>query len=277
VLLSTAVPQGAGAFIHRITMISDSGLLRVVKVGKFHRFPCRDGECGFEAEAPLRCRGPACPHHSGRLFGLDLDGFAPAVAVKTDAELDFGWHSTSPPEQPRRRIIACGAAFLVGGPFDCATGTYTCYEKGGRGPNPIGHPIFEKGILQFATKRGVTCPGRSSPCSTANASCGGECPPCPDGEHCDTGVDCASGHCSASSVPCIEPQVKVCIPTHCFDGIKDGGETDVDCGDTCAQGCATGQACASCCDCITREAAGRRPCPDTTCSVGICQLPSSGR
>src|SRR5262249_21015180 len=56
--------------------------------------------------------------------------------------------------------------------------------------------------------------------------------PCGDFEHCVTGADCMSNHCDALTV--------MCLPTSCFDGAKDGTETDVDCGGGC-HGCALGQ------------------------------------
>ena len=40
-------------------------------------------------------------------------------------------------------------------------------------------------------------------------------------------------------------------PAHCFDGILNGGETDIDCGGTCGRTCGTGRACLTATDCIS--------------------------
>jgi alpha-tubulin suppressor-like RCC1 family protein len=71
--------------------------------------------------------------------------------------------------------------------------------------------------------------------------CGGECPPCEDGKGCETGADCQSLSCPSHT----------CVPARCDDMIKNGDETDVDCGGpSCApcdndQGCLKGRDCQS--------------------------------
>src|SRR5207302_1284298 len=59
-----------------------------------------------------------------------------------------------------------------------------------------------------------------------DVDCGGaKCPPCANGKSCLTGGDCMSNACLNNM--CIAP-----LP-QCTDGMKDGTETDVDCGGTC--------------------------------------------
>src|SRR5262249_50251348 len=48
---------------------------------------------------------------------------------------------------------------------------------------------------------------------------------CPSATGCVSG----SGHYQPATAPCFGG-ISVCTPDHCFDGITDGGETDVDCG-----------------------------------------------
>jgi hypothetical protein len=88
-----------------------------------------------------------------------------------------------------------------------------------------------------------------------------KCPPCkkrkdgkckkkkPDGSTCAGGT-CHGGHCVTASPP---P-----APT-CNDGIKNGSETDIDCGGSCAR-CARGQGCATPNDCAS-----------AFCGSGTCQ------
>jgi hypothetical protein len=59
---------------------------------------------------------------------------------------------------------------------------------------------------------------------------GGACPACGFGLQCATASDCAYFVCSGG----------VCQGPSCSDGVKNGSETDVDCGGDCAP-CATGQ------------------------------------
>ena len=49
------------------------------------------------------------------------------------------------------------------------------------------------------------------------------------------------------------------VPT-CTDGAKNGGETDVDCGGTCAARCAVGKACAVSADCTSGTCGATKPC-----------------
>ena len=64
----------------------------------------------------------------------------------------------------------------------------------------------------------------------------------------------------ACNTPIPEPLQVTQPPTaNCKDGIKNGAETDVDCGGTCASKCSVGQACAIAADCLTGA-----------CSAGVC-------
>ena len=53
--------------------------------------------------------------------------------------------------------------------------------------------------------------------------------PCPDGEICAKAVDCSDGVCGANLT---------CAAPTCKDGVQNGGETDIDCGDGIITGCA---------------------------------------
>ena len=77
--------------------------------------------------------------------------------------------------------------------------------------------------------------------------CGGVvCPPaqrCANGVTCNVGSDCQSGVCSLTS-----PQV--CLAPTCVDKVKNGDETDVDCGGSCGKTCADGKVCKVIGDCV---------------------------
>jgi hypothetical protein len=104
------------------------------------------------------------------------------------------------------------------------------------------------------------------------------CPPCkkrkkgkckgtkPDGTPClsENGGICQSGRCVppvlTSPLPPPPPPPPPPLPATCFNGIKDGTETAVDCGGSCPR-CATGQTCLVANDCVSG-----------TCTGGVCVL-----
>jgi formylglycine-generating enzyme required for sulfatase activity len=65
-------------------------------------------------------------------------------------------------------------------------------------------------------------------------------PPCANGESCVTNNDCTSKSCVAN----------LCAPPSCSDQIKNGDETDTDCGGSCATKCAPTKACTEAKDCL---------------------------
>jgi hypothetical protein len=85
-----------------------------------------------------------------------------------------------------------------------------------------------------------------------DVDCGGPtCAPCADGHTCAAGGDCQSGDCQSGA--CVEP------PPTCTDGIKNGGETDVDCG---------GPTCAPCAD--NAACVGNGDCQSADCQSAVC-------
>lgn len=59
------------------------------------------------------------------------------------------------------------------------------------------------------------------------------CDRCAPGKHCLEGDDCQSGICA----------MILCTPSLCSDGMKDGSETDVDCGGPYCPACGAGKRC----------------------------------
>jgi hypothetical protein len=87
---------------------------------------------------------------------------------------------------------------------------------------------------------------------------GGTCQPCVVGKNCGVGTDCQSKVC--------DPTLHTCSMPSCTDGVKNGNETDVDCGGgTCAP-CANGKTCGVGSDCQSKD------CDPTlhTCSAPSC-------
>jgi hypothetical protein len=88
------------------------------------------------------------------------------------------------------------------------------------------------------------CSDHAKDGNETDVDCGGNvCAACALGKACVTGTDCTTAFCNAST--------HVCVADHCGDGVKDGNETDIDCGGACATKCATGKACEAGADCAT--------------------------
>jgi hypothetical protein len=89
--------------------------------------------------------------------------------------------------------------------------------------------------------------------------CGGAtCPACPAGQGCSTSTDCQSLVCVAT-----DAGANVCLGATCSDGVKNGTETDVDCGGGTCPACSNGKACQVSSDCQSVD-----------CVSGVCSAPS---
>jgi alpha-tubulin suppressor-like RCC1 family protein len=102
--------------------------------------------------------------------------------------------------------------------------------------------------------------------------CGGSCAAkCAVGVACATALDCATSVCSAATHLCAAPT--------CADGVKNGTETDTDCGGPCP-GCTDGKKCNTVADC---QGHGASPIPaaNPTCTASkpgaqaYCRQPGS--
>lgn len=116
------------------------------------------------------------------------------------------------------------------------------------------------------------CPAPPSMC-LAPACDGGACgvqasppgTPCDEegGSKCDGEGSCVE--CLADDeCPTKLCQLGVCAPASCGDGIKNGSETDVDCGGLCPQTCGDGQGCVGGGDCQSGV------CTNNTCKAASC-------
>src|SRR6185436_18632593 len=102
----------------------------------------------------------------------------------------------------------------------------------------------------------ATCGDGAKNGTESDVDCGGSClTNCGTGKLCGMAVDCASGVCSGSSVKC--------QAATCFDGVKNGTESDTDCGPGCTSKCADGKVCSGNADCTSK-----------ICIGNICQVPS---
>ncbi|MBI4450494.1 hypothetical protein HY642_00840 [Candidatus Woesearchaeota archaeon] len=126
-----------------------------------------------------------------------------------------------------------------------------------------------------------TCLNGAQDSGETDVDCGGPCQKCTFGKHCGTGGDCSSGLCDANN-KCTAP------PADCTNGIRDGDETDVDCGgNDCPEDCDNGKACTEPDDCKSgfcdatsnqckphlstgESCANNEECNSGTCDNGAC-------
>ncbi len=121
----------------------------------------------------------------------------------------------------------------------------------------VQHRVTPTGYRLLA-RRGVptTCPSCADGMQNGDETdvdCGGpdaSCARCATGASCVAGSDCASGVCTDD----------VCQAPACNDGVRNGDETDVDCGGGTCGGCEQGKACEVGTDCV-----------GLVCTEGVCQ------
>lgn len=96
-----------------------------------------------------------------------------------------------------------------------------------------------------------------------DVDCGNSCgATCEDGEGCDDGADCLSGACDADSL--------TCTPAECDDGVENGDETDLDCGNSCGATCEDGEGCDDAADCVSSVCdEGALVCSAPACDDGV--------
>jgi formylglycine-generating enzyme required for sulfatase activity len=93
-----------------------------------------------------------------------------------------------------------------------------------------------------------------------DVDCGGSvCQKCIDGKVCVTATDCVGGSCILNDAG----TGNVCITPSCTDKIKDGSETDTDCGGPTCPKCTLGKACGAGGDCVSN-----------VCNGGSCACPA---
>jgi hypothetical protein len=101
----------------------------------------------------------------------------------------------------------------------------------------------------------LVCPtGDTCVSGACVATCGGQGQPCCVGNTCPSAGACVAG---------------MCQPATCTDGIKDGTETDIDCGGGSCPPCGVGLMCVAASDCVSPPNA-TGGCVGGHCGIGSC-------
>jgi len=112
------------------------------------------------------------------------------------------------------------------------------------------------GVCVSSVCQAATCTDKVKNGAETDVDCGGPtCTTCADGKKCGKAGDCTSGVCDAVSGLCAAPT--------CTDKVKNGSETDVDCGGSVCSACALGKGCAASADCT------KAVCDNKTCRLPI--------
>jgi hypothetical protein len=136
-----------------------------------------------------------------------------------------------------------------------------------------------------------TCSDATTNGHETDVDCGGDsCAPCGVGKICFADSDCTTTTCRANTCRCTANvdcpanthcSLGFCMAnTTCTDGVKNGSETDVDCGGGTCGACGVGKACAADTDCTTETCRGNvckctsnADCPTGQhCSLGVCMM-----
>ena len=106
-----------------------------------------------------------------------------------------------------------------------------------------------------------TCSDGAQNGDETDIDCGGSCAPCDLSKTCNIGADCATDSCRDVG------QGMQCQAPACDDGVKNGDETDVDCGGPTCEKCDAGSACTQKSDCTT-DVCTDGECVEPTCNDG---------
>ncbi len=109
----------------------------------------------------------------------------------------------------------------------------------------------------------VHCGNATKDEDESDVDCGGiACPGCDTGQTCGGDSDCASLKCNSAT--------NTCNVSLCTDGVKNGSETDKDCGGPNCPKCGDGKVCAGATDCTNGVCSGTPPlCQAPTCTDGV--------
>jgi hypothetical protein len=184
------------------------------------------------------CGGGACSPPTAT-DGLVDDG-------ETDVDCGGATDSDGSANPASDGAPGCATGKLCVLPADCSSGV--CAGATSTKSGTCSAPTDTDGVKNGG-ETGIDCGGATSATGAPLAGSDGA-PACGAGQGCAGAIDCVSGVCTAL----------VCQAANPTDGVKNGGETDVDCGGGVAGDgaapCAPGKACLAASDCDSKVCTG---------------------
>lgn len=121
----------------------------------------------------------------------------------------------------------------------------------------------DSGFCGEGTCADPSCGDNSINGSETDLNCGGDCPDCVAGKKCNEDEDCDSAKCEPN-----DDDELVCVASACDDGLKNGTESDEDCGGDCDP-CVDGKLClvgTDCANLVCEAVDDALTCVPATCS-----------
>lgn len=218
--------------------------------------------CGFSADNVIISYIPDCSNGSQELDETDIDcggSICPQCADGKHCLVDSDCAS-SVCMAGICQVPACDDGVKNGDETDEDCGGGTCPKCADlKHCSTAGDCL--SGVCIGTICRTPTCSDGVKNGDETDMDCGGSCSAiglkCTDYKMCIVNNDCYSGVCT------IIGGVYKCAPATCDDGVKNGTETDLDCGGLACSGCADGKNCYIDSDCTS-----------SVCMAGICQIPA---
>ena len=136
-------------------------------------------------------------------------------------------------------------------------------SDGVQGPNETGKDCG--GVCKACATHPSPCGDGVQGADETGIDCGGLCPVCGAGSGCNSGKDCESAQCLKS----------ICQAATCSDQIRNGTESDTDCGGGCVVLCKTGLHCNTPADCETGSCSGNK-CQPASCDDRVANGTETG-
>jgi hypothetical protein len=235
---------------------------------------CRLGrQCGSDADC---AEGLVCPSTSSRCSASSCEDGA---RNGDESDIDCGGNCPGCADgggcngNGDCQSGVCSAAGRCAAPScddDVVNGDESDVDCGGNCANcPTGRACNDERDCQSSVCGTQGCAGGVANCCQApscsdgvvnqgetDIDCGGSCPACPTGNACNTATDCQSGVCRAGG--CAGGVARCCRAPSCTDGVANGDEPLIDCGNVACGLCAIDHACTL----------------DAECASGLCRAGS---
>lgn len=219
---------------------------------------CADATCGDrlknQDETGVDCGGSSCePCGVGQ--GCGADGDCQTGLFCSPAALTCSPASCQDGDQNGAELgVDCGGGDCPG----CSAGS----------PCDTGADCESRSCGAGGACLAATCTDGVANPGEADVDCGGTCSSgCDTGGRCAGDEDCASGVCGAAGCP--EGVTTCCQAATCADGVQNGGEPSVDCGNATCGLCASESPCTAGAQCASGVCSASGTCGAFVCGDGV--------